>query len=61
MEEQIIFSPRVYGRLLARGIECSRKDIDLKRPDRWVYFFERTPEFEQAYREIMNELHGQKD
>lgn len=57
MQEQIIFSPRVYGRLIARGIECKRKDVDLKRPDRWVYFFECTPEFMKAYQEIIEELH----
>ena len=53
--EKIIHMPSIAFHLRKRGSPILRTDINIKKPQYEVYFFEDTPAFEQALSEVLEE------
>lgn len=60
-KSKLVFDPRVARRLCKRGFYI----IDLKplrgEPDKSVFVFENTEEFQEVYTEIMNEFYKKEE
>lgn len=55
---KIIFSRRIKDLLVDRGFEPIRRFEDVKRPGFWIWEFQATPEFMQAFVEIAGKEGG---
>jgi len=51
--EQRIYSARVCGYLCDKGLNYIRKERNPKEPKLWVFIFEKTPEFDSIYNDII--------
>jgi len=53
--EQKIYSARVCGYLCDKGLSYIRKEHNPKEPRLWVFIFDKTPEFDRIYQEVLQE------
>lgn len=55
-EYKLVFNAGVTRRLLRMGIQIADIKKDRENPEKTVFVFKRTPEFEAAFEQINNEI-----
>jgi len=55
-EYKLLFNPGCVRKLLSMGIHIHDIKADKFNPDKTVFVFKRTPEFEQAFAQINKEI-----